>query len=148
MANTQRYEKAIEIYKKAFNCSQSVFTAYRQEDKLDEASALKLSTIFGGGVASTGTGLCGAVTGALMAISMKYGKADIKDNDAKLKTYELGRQFMAEFAGKNGTCVCEEILGINIGTPENMAKARQAKLFETKCFDAVKSAAKILDNII
>jgi C_GCAxxG_C_C family probable redox protein len=64
------------------------------------------------------------------------------------KTYELGRRFMAEFKKRNGSCVCKELLGMNIGIPENMAKAQASKLFETKCFALVKSAAEILDGMV
>ena len=49
-----RPERAIDIFKQRFNCSQALFTAFRQEDKLDEETALKLSTVFGAGVACTG----------------------------------------------------------------------------------------------
>lgn len=143
-----RKENAIGYYKQTFNCSQSVFTAYRQEDKLDEKTALKLSTMFGAGVACTGQGLCGAVFGALMAISMKYGREDVQGVDAKLKTYELGKKFMNEFAKIHGSCICKEILGIDIGTPENLKKAGEMKLFQTKCLDAVKTAADILDKTV
>jgi len=140
-------EKAVDYYKHGFNCSQTVFTAYKQ-DGLDEAAALKLATMFGAGVACTGKGLCGAVSGALMAISMKHGRGDVKSVDAKYKTYELGKKFMDDFKKKNSSCICEEIIGINIGTPENLKKAQETKFFETKCFDAVKSACDILEELL
>jgi C_GCAxxG_C_C family probable redox protein len=70
----QRKEKAVELFRQKFNCSQAVFTAYRQADVLEEKDALKLATVFGAGVAGSGSELCGAVTGALMAISMRYGR--------------------------------------------------------------------------
>ncbi len=69
----QRKEKAVELFRQQFNCSQAVFTAYRKVSVLDEESALKLSTVPGAGVACTGSELCGAVSGALLAISMHYG---------------------------------------------------------------------------
>lgn len=138
----------MELYKQGFNCAQSVFTAYRQEDELSEEAALRLATMFGAGVACTGSYLCGAVTGALMAISMKHGRGNLEDIDAKARTYDLGKQFMAEFQDKVGSCVCEEILGINIGTPEKLQEAREQKLFETTCFNAVKTAADILDQML
>jgi len=141
-------DKAIEIYKHGFNCAQSIFTAYRQEEELSKEAALRLATIFGAGVACTGTGLCGAVTGALMAISMRHGRDTVEDVDAKTITYKLGKKFMADFKEKVGSCICEEIIGINIGTPEKLQEARDLKLFETTCFDAVKTAADILDRLL
>jgi len=47
----QRKEKAVELFRQQFNCSQAVFTAYRKVSVLDEESALKLSTVLGAGVA-------------------------------------------------------------------------------------------------
>jgi C_GCAxxG_C_C family probable redox protein len=139
--------KALEIYTQRFNCSQSLFVAFRDTDLIDESTALKLATVFGAGVACTG-GTCGAVSGALMAISMKHGRGDVESVDAKMKTYQLGRQFMDEFKKRNGSCVCEQLLGMNIGVPENMAKAQATGVFETTCYDLVRSAAEILDRIL
>lgn len=143
-----RKEQAIELFKKQFNCSQAVFTAYRQKDVLSEQDALKLSTIFGAGVACTGNGPCGALSGALMAISMQHGRGDLESVEAKGKTYVLGQQLLAEFKERMGASACEAIIGINIGTPENLALAREQKLFETRCVDAVKTACDILDKIL
>ncbi len=142
-----RVEKALEIFRQRFNCSQALFVAFREHDRIDEESALKLGTMFGAGVACTG-GTCGAVTGALMAISLKHGRGDVASVEAKTKTYALGQQFMSEFRKENGSCVCEELLGLNIGTPENMAKAQAMGLFETKCYQLVGSAARILDRTL
>ena len=82
----QRKEKAVELFRQQFNCSQAVFTAYRKVSVLDEESALKLSTVLGAGVACTGSELCGAVSGALLAISMHHGRGDIQSFEAKIKT--------------------------------------------------------------
>ena len=143
-----RKANALRLFKERFNCSQAVFCAYRQEHELDEPTALKLATAFGAGVAGTGRSLCGAVTGGLMAISMKHGREDLASVDAKVKTYQLGAQFMAEFEAKHGSCKCEDILGLNIGTPEGHAQANQQKLFETKCLEVVESAADILEELL
>lgn len=142
-----RIDRALDIYRQRFNCSQAIFTAFRQADLLDEPAALKLACVFGAGVACTG-GTCGAVSGALMAISMRHGRGDVESVDAKTKTYALGRQFMDAFKQQHGSCVCEELLGMNIGIPEDMAKAQQQHLFETKCYALVKSAAEILDTML
>lgn len=144
----ERKEKAAELFRQHFNCSQAVFTAYRNADALDEESALKISTVFGAGVACTGSELCGAVNGALLAISLRYGRGDIQSIEAKARTYELGRRFMADFNSRMGSCTCESILGLNIGTPGNMEKAKEMKLFETRCLDAVMTAADILEGIL
>ena len=99
-AITTRKKKALDLYQQHFNCCQIVFAAYRPTDKLDEETALKLASMFGGGVAGSGTGLCGAMMGGLMLISMKYGFGGTAPSAEKVRTYEIGRKFMADFTDK------------------------------------------------
>jgi C_GCAxxG_C_C family probable redox protein len=142
-----RTEKAGGIFKQGFNCSQAVFTAFKPEDFIDDASALKLATVFGAGVACGGNGACGAVTGALMAISAKHGRGDVESIQARAKTYELGQQFMKIFEKEHGSIMCEKLLGINIGTPENMKKANDEGLIKNICYPLVLSAGNILEKM-
>jgi len=143
-----RKDKALELFKLQFNCAQAVFTAYRETDKLDEESALKLSTVLGAGMACTGREICGAASGALLAISMRHGRGKLSSGEAKAKTYDLGRHFLTTFERRMGSTTCESILGRNIGTPEGLAQARDMKLFETRCLDAVQAATDILEEIL
>lgn len=148
MNSMQRKEEALERFRNRCNCSQAVFTAYRQSEILDESTAMKLATVFGGGVAGSGNGLCGAVSGALLAISMRYGMGDPHAVDAKSATYALALQFMEAFRSRVGSCDCESILGMNIGTPENLQKARTMNLFATRCEQAVSTAADLLEPLV
>jgi len=144
---TTRKEKALELYRRRFNCAQAVFTAYRQADRVDEEAALRLATAFGAGVARTGAELCGAVSGALMALSMRHGCDDDRALEAKAKTYEVARDFMGRFGRRFGGCRCEQVLGLNLGTPEGFQRAQDEKLFETRCLEAVTLAAELLDEM-
>lgn len=44
---------------------------------------------------------CGAVTGGLMVIGMKYGRTRLDVLAAKEKTYETANAFIAEFLRRN-----------------------------------------------
>lgn len=70
-------DKAEEYFCNNFNCSQAVFTGFATELGLDEKLALKISTQFGGG-ARKGE-MCGAVSGALMVLGLKYGHCHAED---------------------------------------------------------------------
>ena len=144
---TSRKDKVISLYNRNFNCCQVVFAAYRPLDKIDEETALTLASMFGGGVACSGTGPCGAMMGGLMAISMHLGNAKASPVE-QAKVHEAGKAFMADFAAIVGSTNCEGVLGINIGTRENLKKARNQKLFEAKCLHAVNAAAELLDKIL
>ena len=64
---------AAEIFSKGFSCSQAVFASLSSEYGVDSDTAKKIAGAFGGGIASNGE-LCGAVSGALMAIGLKHGR--------------------------------------------------------------------------
>ena len=49
---SERSEKAVELFKSGYNCSQAVFAAYADLFGFDEDTALKVSAGLGGGEAS------------------------------------------------------------------------------------------------
>ena len=55
---------AHENFKKGYNCAQAVFLAFAEEMNMDEVTAAKLSSSFGGGMGKMRE-VCGAVSGAL-----------------------------------------------------------------------------------
>jgi C_GCAxxG_C_C family probable redox protein len=140
-------EKATESFKAGFNCSQAVFSAFSEDLNLDKDLALKVSCGFGGGIARMGE-ICGAVTGALMAIGAKYGKTDITDDAARVKTYAKVNEFVEEFISRNNTIVCKELLGCVLSTPEGAKIASEKNLHSTVCPKFVADAAEILEKIL
>ena len=138
---------AVAAFSEGFSCSQAVFSAFADELGLDRTDALKISTAFGGGMASMGL-TCGAMTGALMVIGAKHGRARAGDTAAKQKTYELSREFMRRFAERHGSIACRELLGVDISTPEGKEQASERGLFSTLCPRFVSDAAGILEQIL
>lgn len=92
--------------------------------------------------------VCGAVSGALMVIGLKYGWKGPEDKEWRERTYAVVRDFAARFKARNKTIVCRELLGCDIGTPEGMAAAREKKLITTLCPGFVKDAVEILEDFI
>lgn len=129
-----------------FTCSQSVLRAFLAEFGLEPEPATRLATAFGGGVSRTGR-LCGAVSGALMVIGLRYGNTLATDKGAKEATYTLARRFIEEFEQKHGSVDCPGLLGCDIGTPDGMQHARAQDLFHQVCPEYVKDAARILMSL-
>lgn len=134
-------------FKNGFTCSSAVFSAFADEMGLDCETAKKIACGFGAGISKTGN-ICGAVSGAILVIGLKYGKTKIGDDAATEKTREMVRKFMDEFTQHNGSVNCTELLGYNLGKPEEYTTARDSKLFVTKCPDLVADAAAILEKIL
>jgi C_GCAxxG_C_C family probable redox protein len=91
---------------------------------------------------------CGAVTGAFMVIGLKYGRTRADDDEAKVKTYSLVKEFTEKFKARNGTIICRELLGCDIGTPEGNRVAKDKELFSTVCPGFVRDAVDILEKIL
>jgi len=140
-------EKAVFQFKEGHSCSQSIFSTYGPKYGIDEEMALKIACPFGGGMARMGD-TCGAVTGALMAIGLKYGRVDPKDEELKEETYRLVNTFVEKFKARNQTIVCRELLGYDISNPQQHDKAEEEGLFETLCPKFVQDAAEILEEML
>lgn len=142
-----RIEQAVSCLKGGFNCSQSILSTYGDLFGLSNDIALKISTAFGGGMARLGE-TCGAITGALMVIGLKYGKVKHYDDIAKEKTYEIARVYINRFKSLNGTIKCKELLNCDISTPEGMNLAKEKNLFNTICPKMVRDSAEILEKLL
>lgn len=140
-------DRAADFFNNGFSCSQSVFMAFAPEVGLEVGQAARIASPFGGGISRMGE-TCGAVTGALMALGAKLGHQVGGDDVAKERMYELARMLFASFKERNGTLLCRELLGIDIGDPVQNARAREEGLFKTRCPGFVCDAAEIIEDII
>jgi len=143
-----RKEKAIDYFRSRFNCSQSVFTVFGTGQGLSEDDCLKASCAFGGGMGRQQM-TCGAVTGAMMALGLKYGKAMNDPEDKKAETYAKTRQLFSEFIKLHGTTSCRELLkGLDMNDPEDHKKIIELGLFEKLCEKYVSDAVGITEKLI
>ena len=138
---------ALASFNKGITCSSSVFSAFAEELGLDDKTAKKIGCGFGAGISRTGN-ICGAVSGAIMVIGLRYGKAEQGDDAATEKTRALTRHFIEEFTRRNGSVNCSELLGYNLNNTDEYEQARGKKLFVTKCPELVRDAADILEKIL
>jgi len=141
-------KEALEYFRNKFNCSQSVLTPFGTEFNLSADECLKIATAFGGGMGRQQQ-TCGAVTGALMAIGLKYGKGINDDEVKKQFTYSKTREFFEEFIKLHGSTNCRELLdGLNMTDPEDHKIIMERKLFDIKCEEYVASAVKITERLL
>jgi len=140
-------DDALASFQSGFTCSSVVFSTFSGELGLDPDTAKKIGCGFGAGISKTGN-ICGAVSGAIMVIGLKYGKTIEGDDAATEKSRALVREFMQEFIVRNGSVNCTELLGYNLSNPDEYARARESKLFVTKYPGLVADAVAILENIL
>jgi len=129
-------------FAEGFNCSQAVFSAYASKFGIEDETALKLASPFGGGVARQGN-VCGAVIGALMVLGLQRGNATLETKD---KTYFIAEKFVKRFQEQHGTILCRELIGHDVSTTEGLKNAREQKVFTSACPAFVKDAAELVSE--
>jgi C_GCAxxG_C_C family probable redox protein len=144
----KRTEKAIGYFRNNFNCSQSVLSAFGPDYGLSEDSCLKLACAFGAGMGRKQL-TCGALTGALMVLGLKYGKATGDPDEKKQETYQKTREFFKEFEKIHGSSSCLELLDrLDINNPDDHQKIKDRGLFEKRCEEYVSDAVKIVERLV
>ena len=139
-------KKAKELFEQKYHCSQAVLAAFAEELDLTEKQALKLGGCFGGGMCKGE--VCGACTGALMVLGLKYGQCELDDLNSRLKTNNITVRFLEQFRKENGSYICRELLGCDLATCEGSEYAREHNLFTEFCPQMVISAVKIVEQLI
>ncbi len=138
--------KPSEIHERGFNCAQSVLLSLSDLTGLDEETSLAIAGGFGGGMRAAE--VCGAVSGAVMAIGLSFPFTDGKDIEARDRISDLTREFHRRFREVNGTLICRELLGYDVEKPEELAKVKEMGLIAKLCNGYVDSAALIARDII
>lgn len=139
-------EKSLELFESKFNCAQSVFASFSKELGIDEKQALKIGGCFGSGMRKGE--VCGACTGALMVLGLKYGQFEKGDVESKTKTDQLCVEFLDKFESLNGSYICNELLNCDIKTKEGVEYAVKNNLFTEICPKMVESATVIVEELI
>jgi C_GCAxxG_C_C family probable redox protein len=137
----------VKMFSRKMNCAQAVFSTFSGELGIESNIALSIAQGFGGGMGHN-DGMCGAVTGAYMALGLSQ-KASIDNPRENInKTYELMNEFNRRFKKLHGALNCTGLLGYDLSKPDELVKARDSGVFTTKCPLFVRDAAGIVEELL
>jgi C_GCAxxG_C_C family probable redox protein len=136
---------AVESFSKGLNCAQAVLSAYGPALGLDEKTCIKIASPFGGGIGHVQE-VCGAVSGAVMAIGLKHGEGS-EQRDKRDRIIELTQEFLRQFKERSGSLLCRDLLNFDISTREGLRKAREQGAFSV-CSGYVRLAGELLEKIL
>ncbi|WP_071146615.1 C-GCAxxG-C-C family protein [Bacteroides ihuae] len=144
-----RVERANELFKSGYNCSQSVVAAFADMYGFTEEQALRMSASFGGGIGRMRE-TCGAACGMFLLAGLEKGTIEAKDKEGKAANYALVQELAAEFKKRNGSLICAELLGLKrkdqiTSVPEERTDQYYAK---RPCSKMVEEAAKIWEEYL
>jgi C_GCAxxG_C_C family probable redox protein len=144
MGDAKAVEEAVELFEEGCACSQAVLASVAERLGLDRGQAMRISACFAGGM--RGGEVCGAVTGAYMALGLAHCGADCTTAEGRQAAYAKVASFNSAFRERHGSLLCRELLGCAISTPEGAQLASERRLFVEKCPQLVRDAALILDE--
>ena len=126
--------RAKELFMSGWNCAESVFTALYEQIH-DDTVPVQLVTGLGGGMGSRKT--CGALTGAIVALGLGYGRTQ-PDSAAKKLAYAKAHELITKFRESFHSTECWELTDCELSESERKANCMQ---FVTK---ASELAAELL----
>lgn len=141
----QRSDLAVRKFLEGCNCAQSVLYPFCADLGLDPAAALKIASGFGGGIGRHGE-VCGALSGAIMALGLRFGGDSRTAIEA---AYSKTQELVGRFRQKHGAILCRQLLeGIDLATEEGHRRFKELDLHEKTCKRCVQTAAALAEELL
>ena len=128
MGDAKAVEEAVELFEAGCACSQAVLAPVAERLGLGREQAMRISACFAGGMREGE--VCGAVTGAYMALGLAYCGTDCTSGEGRQAAYTEVTSFNSAFRERHGSLLCRELIGLD------------------KCPELVRDAALILDETL
>ena len=113
--------RAEELFMSGWNCAESVFTAI-YEQMNDNNVPVYMVTALGGGMGSRKT--CGALTGAIVALGLGYGRIQ-PDIEVKKLAYTKANELVTAFRKIFHSTDCWELTNCELSEIERKANCKQ-----------------------
>ena len=140
-----RIQRAVELFKEGYNCSQSVCAAFVDIYGYTEEDAFRMSASFGGGIGKMRM-TCGAACGMFVLAGLATGSVKRGDSVGKEINYKVVQQLADEFVCRNGALTCFDLLAL---AKKNRDESENKESSDKKsCVKTVESAARIWGEYI
>lgn len=145
----EKEEQARKKFVDGRNCCQAVFATFAPELGVDEATALRIASSFGGGIGRLRE-VCGAFSGLCMVAGLLKGYADGETPEEKAAHYALIQELAEKFKKEHGSLICREILQLSKDAPTPPTpEARTTKYYSNRpCERCVGTAARLCEELI
>ena len=139
--------RATDIMTQGHVCSESVLLAVCQEFdiQIDDRIIPRIASLFGGGIGNSGS-VCGAVTGAVMALGLL--KEPGKTMEEMLENFSTAQEFRRRFEAEMKTINCRELTGLDLSKKEGIERLMQSDIPRKVCYPAVATAYRLVVDLI
>ena len=138
---------ALDYRNEGYNCAQSVVCAFADEIGLPADQLAAMAGGFGGGVGGSHAELCGAISGAVLTLSLLFPQRDSADQASRRLVYGLSKQLRERFAAVFGQTRCGELLAARPEPGEKTPAAVRLGV-EKHCDVMVVTAVELLEQLL
>ena len=140
----QTAKRSGELFEQGLCCAESVLQAVAESRDIRSDLIPRIATGLCAGISRTG-GICGAVSGGVLAISLVTGRSS--PSDPREENLRLVRAFLKECEVKFGSTNCERLMGCRLDTAEGQRFFKEHNLRE-KCAGFTCEAARIAARLL
>jgi len=144
---TDRAKLANTYHAAGYNCVQAVAGAFADQINMPLESLIAIGGGFGGGIGGTHEEICGAASGAIMALSLLYPFVDGDDQAGKKRIYVITKEFRKRFQDVFGHTVCGNLLEARPGVTEKTPAAARLGL-KRHCDIMIVTAVDIVEEML
>ena len=140
-----RMETANACHQRGFNCCQSVLAAFSDLTGLSETESFSIGGGFGSGA---GTGeLCGAVSGAVMALGLLTPADSADPVGSKKRTMALSKELQKRFQARFGALRCQDLLRRKF-VPDDSTPAAKSLGLTNHCSIMIVTAVELVEELL
>lgn len=144
---SEKTDKAKELFKSGYNCSQAVLGVFCEELGLDFETAMKIASSFGGGMGRMRE-VCGTVSGMFMAAGLAFASASDSPVE-KGEHYKRIQELAKRFKDKNGSIICRELLqGIESSSDPKPSQRTENYYKKRPCVELVGDSVEIFEQYL
>lgn len=144
-----RADRAEELFRKGYNCSQAVILSFCDLLGVDFDTLAKASVCYGGGTGRMRL-TCGSVNAMFMALGLLYSTSDGSASN-KNEMYARVQEVAKRFREKNGSINCAELLtgkGIEAETSPTSEARTEGYYKKRPCIGCIRDAVEILEEYL
>ena len=142
---SQKSEKAKELFKSGYNCSQSVLGVFAEELGMNVETAMKISSSFGGGMGRMRE-VCGTVSGMFAGLAFATASDSATE---KGEHYKRIQELAKRFKEKNGSIICRELLqGVETSNSPTPSERNETYYKKRPCIELVGDSVEIFEQYL
>ncbi|HUW38224.1 MAG TPA: C-GCAxxG-C-C family protein [Rhodocyclaceae bacterium] len=127
----QAYDKAVRYELDYGCCPQCVLATIQETVGIVDDQTIKASHGLSGGGGLMGEGACGALTGGLLALSVRYGRdRDKLDRGRYINNFKKAKQLADKFRQEFGGVTCQQLQEKFTGRTYDMWNAEEYQAFD------------------